>query len=271
MTSTKRRLLLTSVFLLVGALTLLPISVSAAPSQSDGDNSINAHGNENSNSGDNENSNSGDNENSNSGGNSGSGGNGNAFGGEGNNGQSIGNGGPPNITPSGTIPNQGLPASITPSGVVPADGGVGSVNAQQQVPPHVAAAIVMFRPQAEGGAPVVLLVEAPPASTPIVSGSIIRVLAPVISPAVANVVAAPIVVIEALIDAMAAASQAIVIPFMAGAVVLMAPGLRRRSLLDKALDGDSKKSDHSKAAQEIARFESLGRYGPTRPRQYLVR
>ncbi len=125
------------------------------------------------------------------------------------------------------------------------------MNAQQQILPHVAAAIVMFSQQDEGIAPVVISVEAPPTSPRVVSGSVIRVLAPVISPALANVVAAPIVVIEALIDAMVASSQALVIPFIAGAVVILSPGLRRRSLLEPALG-------------EIARFKSLDRYGPMR-------
>jgi hypothetical protein len=138
------------------------------------------------------------------------------------------------------------------------------VNPQQQIPPHIAAAIVMFSQQDEDPAPVVVSVEAPPTSPRVVSGSVIRVLAPVISPALANVAAAPIVVIEALIDAMAAVGQALVIPFIAGAVVILSPGLRRRSLIDAALDGDSERGDDSEATGEIARFKSLDRYGPGR-------
>ncbi len=286
MTSTKRRLGRTSVFLLVGVLTLLPISASAAPSQSAGGNSVGAYDNGNSgnsgnseNSGGNgnscdENSNSGDNSDScheNSNGNSGNkntnpgdnSNSGNSNPGDNSNSDNSGNensndnsgnkntnsgdnsnGGPPRITPSGTIPNQGLPASITPSGVVPTDGGLGSVNVLE-IAPHLGAAIVMFRHQDEDIAPVVISVEAPPTSTRVVSGTVIRVLTPVISPALANVIAAPLVVVEALIDAMATAGQAIVIPFIAGAAVLLSPGLRRKNLLDAALDGESKKSDDS--------------------------
>ncbi len=238
MTSLKRRLGRTSVFLLVGALTLLPITASAAPTPSQGS-SIDAYGNENSNSGGNENSNSGGNENSNSGGN-----NGNVIAGEGNNGQGNGNGGPPSITPSGVTPNQGLPASITPSGIVPTEGGLGSVNAQQ-LPTPLGAAIVLFYQQDDERAPFLATVEAPPTPTPLVSGSVIRVLGPMISPALASVVAAPIVVVEALIEAMAAAGQAVVIPFIAGAVALVSPGLRRRNLLDAALGRPSENSDDS--------------------------
>jgi len=105
----------------------------------------------------------------------------------------------------------------------------------------------MFDRQNDAAAPVLPAgeaVEAPPSSTGLVSGSVIRVLGPVISPGLANVVAAPIVVIEALIEAMTAAGQAVVIPFIAGAVFLLSPGLRRKSL-DAALRGISKGTDDS--------------------------
>ena len=46
-------------------------------------------------------------------------------------------------------------------------------------------------------------------------------------------------------------------------------GLRRTSLLDAAQDGDSKKSDDSEATGEIARFKSIGRYGPARAEKLL--
>jgi len=223
MTSLKRRLGRTSVFLLVGALTLLPITASAAPIQSQGSN-IDAYGNENSNAGGNS-----GNENSNAGGNSGNE-NSNAGGNSGNENSENGNG----------------PPSITPSGVVPTEGGLGSVNAQQP-PTALEAAIVLFYPQEDEGGlelPADEAVETAPSSTGSVSGSVIRVLGPMISPAVAKVVAAPIVVIEALIEAMAAAGQAVVIPFIAGAVVLLTPGLRRKSL-DAALSGISKSTDDS--------------------------
>ena len=133
------------------------------------------------------------------------------------------------------VPNQGGPASITPSGVVPTEGGLGSVDVQQ-LSAHLGAAIVLFYQQGEEVAPGPQPVEAPPNSGRLVSGSVIRTLAPVISPALARVVAAPIVVVEALIEAMAAAGQAVVIPFIAGALALASPRLRRKGLLDAALD-----------------------------------
>ena len=114
----------------------------------------------------------------------------------------------------------------------------------QQLPTPLGAAIVLFYQQDNERAPFLATVEAPPARMPLVSGSVIRVLGPVISPALASVVAAPIVVVEALIEAMAAAGQAVVIPFIAGAVALLSPGLRRRSL-EAALRGISQETDDS--------------------------
>jgi len=45
--------------------------------------------------------------------------------------------------------------------------------------------------------------------------------------------------------------------------------LGRTTVFDAALDGDSKKSDDSEATGEIARFNSLGRYGPARAEKLL--
>ncbi len=72
-----------------------------------------------------------------------------------------------------------------------------------------------------------------------VSANIIRTLTPVLPPVVVEVVAAPLIVVEALIDAMASSGQALVIPFLAGAAGFFAPGTRRKELLAEALDPDS--------------------------------
>jgi hypothetical protein len=128
---------------------------------------------------------------------------------------------------------------LTPSGVPPTEGGLGSIDARI-LPAHVGAAIVMFDQYDEIPTSIPEQVAAP---TGLVSGALVRQLAPVLPPVVMDAVSAPFVVFEALVDAIAASGQALVIPFLAGAAGLMAPGLRRKNLLAEALgqipDSDS--------------------------------
>ena len=194
MTSINRFVGRTVALHLVGVLILLPISASASPVQNDV-NSISANAHDN------------------------------GKGGEGNGGENNGNAGEGN--------NGNGPPSITPSGVVPTQGGLGSVDAQL-LPSHLGAAIVIFYQQdeEEAPAPVPAAVVAPPTTNRPVSTSVVRVLTPVLPPVLANGVAAPIMLLEALIEAMAASGQAVVIPLIASGAAFLLPGLRRKSLLD---------------------------------------
>ncbi len=245
MTHVKPHLGRFAAFFLVGALVMAPLTASAAPSVTVIGNSLAANGNGN---GNGENGNSG-NENSGNGGseapgnsgseapgNSGSeapGNSGNSGNpGNGNNGNTGTNGNSGNAGPVGVAPGLGAaPPSLTPSGVTPTQGGLGSIDARL-LPVHLGAAIVIFDQNNETVASIPEPV-APPMG--MVSGRLVRELAPVLPPMLVDVVAAPFVVIEALIDAMAASGQALVIPFLAGAAGLMAPGVRRKNLLAEAL------------------------------------
>jgi hypothetical protein len=57
-------------------------------------------------------------------------------------------------------------------------------------------------------------------------------------PALTDVVTSPLVIFEALVEAMAASGQALFIPLAAGALAFLMPGLRRRDVVDAALYGD---------------------------------
>jgi hypothetical protein len=152
--------------------------------------------------------------------------------GNGNNGNTGANGNSGNAGPAGVAAGLGAaPPSLTPSGVTPTQGGLGSIDVRL-LPAHLGAAIVMFDQDNETLTSIPEPVAAPMG---MVSGRLVRELAPVLPPMLVDVVAAPFVVIEALIDAMAASGQALVIPFLAGAAGLMAPGVRRKNLLAEAL------------------------------------
>ncbi len=152
--------------------------------------------------------------------------------GNGNNGNDGENGNSGNAGRAGVAPGLGAaPPSLTPSGVTPTQGGLGSIDARV-LPVHLGAAIVIFDQNNETVTSIPEPV-APPMG--MVSENLIRELAPVLPPMLVDVVAAPFVVIEALIDAMASSGQALVIPFLAGAAGLMAPGVRRKNLLAQAL------------------------------------
>ncbi len=125
----------------------------------------------------------------------------------------------------------GRPSS-TPSGVTPTQGGLGSVDARL-LPTHLGAAIVMFDQAGEDLAPIPESVEAPMGG---VSGSVIRTLTPVVPPLLVDLVASPIVVIEALIEAMASSGHALVIPLIAGVAWFLTPGVRRKDLFAGALE-----------------------------------
>jgi len=279
MTHAKPHLARFAAFFLVGALVMAPLSASAAPSVTVIGSSLAANGNgnggENGNSGnsgnpgngdsgvetpgnsgnsgnpgngnngnDGENGNSGGenpgngnsgNENPGNSGNSGNPGNGNN-GNDGENGNSVNSG---NAGPAGVAPGLGAaPPSLTPSGVTPTQGGLGSIDARL-LPVHLGAAIVIFDQNSETVASIPVPVALPKG---MVSENLVREMAPMLPPMLVDVIAAPFVVIEALIDAMAASGQALVIPFLAGAAGLMAPGVRRKNLLAEAL-GQNPDSD----------------------------
>ncbi len=122
----------------------------------------------------------------------------------------------------------GRPSS-TPSGVTPTQGGLGSVDARL-LSTHLGAAIVMFDQAGEELAPITESVEVPMGG---VSGSVIRALTSVVPPLLVDLVASPIVVIEALIEAMASSGHALLIPLIAGAAWFLAPG--RKDLFAEAL------------------------------------
>jgi len=127
--------------------------------------------------------------------------------------------------PGGGFPSLALVGPTTPEGeVVSID--------ELLLPTHLSAAMELFDQQAEDSSSMPAPVATP---TGTVSGSLVRGLAPVLPPLLADVVAAPFVVIEALIDAMAASGQALVIPLLAGAAGFMAPCVRRKHLLAEAL------------------------------------
>jgi hypothetical protein len=129
----------------------------------------------------------------------------------------------------GAAGSGGASPGVVSTALLPSPGGSIDV----KLPPaHVGAAIVMFDQIEETSSSATPPVVAP---TGMVSDDLIRGLAPALPPALMDVVAAPFMVLEALIDAMAASGQALVIPFLAGAVGLMAPGLRRKNLLAEAL------------------------------------
>jgi len=123
--------------------------------------------------------------------------------------------------------------------VVPTEGGLGSV-AALQLPDRLGAIIKMFAGYDETfvtTATPELAVTHPVGS---VNGGLAQMLAPALPPVVSDIVTSPIVVLEALIDALASSGQALIIPFFAGAAGFFAPGVRRRrDLIAEALGSDS--------------------------------
>jgi len=125
----------------------------------------------------------------------------------------------------------GAVTGLSPVGTTPPEGEVVSID-QVLLPTHLSAAMELFDQSGEASNSIPAPVATP---TGMVTGNLVRGLAPVLPPMLVDVVAAPFVVLEALIDAMAASGQALVIPFLAGAAGFMAPGLRRKHLLAEAL------------------------------------
>ncbi len=141
---------------------------------------------------------------------------------------------PASTHPKGVAVGKGsAPPILTPSGVVPTQGGLGAID-PRSLPVHLGAAVVMF--QGGGTAPVV----APPSPTthspsgPL-SGSLVRALTPVLPPALTNALSAPLVIAEELIEAMAASGQAlVVVPLLLGAAGFASS--RRRDPFSEALE-----------------------------------
>ena len=71
--------------------------------------------------------------------------------------------------------------------------------------------------------------------TGVLSGSLERVLSPVLPPGVVEVVASPVVIFEALAEALASSGQALIIPGLAFLFGFGIPGVRKR--VDEALVG----------------------------------
>jgi hypothetical protein len=99
---------------------------------------------------------------------------------------------------------------------------------------EVGAAFVML--ELPDGDDVVVLVT--PAEPPGLSGDLVAALAPVMPPAFVDAVTSPIVILEALLEAMASSGQALVIPFLAAGIGFFLPGLRRRDLVAAAVGDD---------------------------------
>ena len=133
----------------------------------------------------------------------------------------------------------GASPSVAPVGATPAEGEV-SID-EVVVPTPLSAAMELFDQPAVASNSIPEPV-APPMG--MASGRLARELAPVLPPLLADAVVAPIVVIEALIDAMAASGQALVIPLLAGATGFIAPRVRRKHLLGEAL-GENPEPDPS--------------------------
>jgi hypothetical protein len=83
-----------------------------------------------------------------------------------------------------------------------------------------------------------LLVLVTPAEPAGLSGDLVSVLSPVMPSAFVDTVTSPIVIIEALLEAMASSGQALVIPFLAAGIGFLMPGLRRREILDAVIADD---------------------------------
>ncbi len=125
----------------------------------------------------------------------------------------------------------GRPA-VTPSGVVPTAGGLGSVDARL-LPTHLGAAIVMFNDAATEPPSSAMAVEASPGG---LSGGLLRILPPVVPPLLADALTSPVVVVEALVEAMASSGHALVLPFVVAAAWLLSPARRGRDLVAEALE-----------------------------------
>ncbi len=123
------------------------------------------------------------------------------------------------------------PPVLVPSSVVPTQGGLGALD-PETLPAHVGAAVAMFEAgDAASGAdfpdPVV------PAPGPL-SSRVVQVLSPALPPPLTDAVAAPFVVAEALVKAMASSGQALVLPVLAAVGALLTP--RRRDPYADALE-----------------------------------
>ncbi|MFH1105349.1 MAG: hypothetical protein V1757_10485 [Actinomycetota bacterium] len=82
---------------------------------------------------------------------------------------------------------------------------------------------------------VVMPVMTPEPAAGIISRGLERVLSPVLPPEVVRVVASPVVIFEALVEALASSGQALIIPGIAFLFGFGVPGVRRR--VDDALSG----------------------------------
>jgi hypothetical protein len=124
-----------------------------------------------------------------------------------------------------------LPAPVTTGAA--GTGGFASIDVGE-LPTHLRNAVMLFDQDNDD-----IVLQPPPAVAPqtAVSSSVIHTLAPVLPPALTAVVTSPIVVLEALIDAMASSGQALVIPFIAGLLGFFTPGVRRKYSIAEAIGG----------------------------------
>lgn len=70
-----------------------------------------------------------------------------------------------------------------------------------------------------------------PAQPTGLSGNLVTALSPVMPPAFVDALSSPVVIFEALLEAMASSGQALVIPFIAAGIGFFLPGMRRRDIL----------------------------------------
>ena len=116
--------------------------------------------------------------------------------------------------------------------MTPTGGGLGTLD-KGDLPLHLGAALTMLElaPEGDGSAEgdVEIEIDAPGFG---LSEGLVGVLTPVLPPAVVDVVASPLVIFEALFEAMASSGQALVIPFLAGAIGFFLPGMRRKAILE---------------------------------------
>ncbi len=140
---------------------------------------------------------------------------------------------PASTDPKGVAVGKGrAPPILTPSGVVPTQGGLGAID-PASLPVHLGAAVVMFQ---GGDTDPIVVPPSPTTHSPDgpLSGSFVRALTPVLPPGLANALSAPLVIAEALFEAMASSGQALFVPLLLGAAGFASS--RRRDPFSEALE-----------------------------------